>query len=87
MDGRITHAPTPHARIAAVCRSIILKYAHPAPDRPDYADLSEWLEIYLERELLLRQVLEGNTEQTPEHKNDLRDRLIKVEAVIAENKL
>lgn len=83
MDGRITHAPTAKERIAAVCRSLIIKYAHPIPDRPDYADLSEWLEIYLEREFLMRQILESNTEQTETHRKFLSDSLVKAEAEIA----
>lgn len=83
MDGRITHAPTRHERIAAVCRSLIIKYSHPVPSRPDYADLAEWLDVYLERECLLEQIAESNTEQTEEHRKSLHDRLLHAEAEIS----
>lgn len=87
MDGRITHAASPEARIAAVCRALILRYAHPAPDRPDYADLNEWLQVYLEREFLMVRIDEAKQHQSPEHGEGLRAALIRAETRIAENKL
>jgi hypothetical protein len=62
VDGRITHAPTPEGRIAAVIRSQILQDAHPIPDRPDYADLNDWLRPFLSREFLLERIEEAQGE-------------------------
>lgn len=87
MDGRITHGPSPFARIAAVCRSLILRFSKPVPDRPDYADLNEWLQIYLQREFLLERLDESTMPQTPERNEQLRTELVKAETKIAENKL
>ena len=87
MDGRITHARTPEERIAAVCRSLIFKHSRPVPDRPDYADLTEWLKVYLDREFLMVRLDEGHQPQTPERHETLRAELIRAEAKIAENKL
>jgi hypothetical protein len=87
MDGRITHAATPEARISAVCRSLIFRFSRPVPDRPDYADLTEWLQIYLEREFLIVRLDESHQAQTPERGELLRTLLIKAEARIAELKL
>ena len=87
MDGRITHAATAEGRIAAVCRSLILKFAKPIPNRPDYADLDEWLKIYLEREFLLERIDEGGIPQTPEHQEILRSQLVLAEAEIAKQGL
>lgn len=87
MDGRITSGPSPEARIAAVCRSLILRYARPLPDRPNYADLNEWLQVYLEREFLVVRIDEGHQPQTEARGEYLRTQLVRAEAKIAENKL
>jgi hypothetical protein len=87
MDGRIIHAPTPAKRVAAVCRSLIMRYAKPVPDRPDYSDLEEWLEVYLTREFLLQRIDESHEQQTQEHQQKLVSDLVHAEAKIAENKL
>lgn len=87
MDGRITHGPSPEARIAAVCRSLIIRFAKPVPDRPDYADLNEWLQVYLEREFTIVRIDEFHQERTEARERLLTERLVRAEAIIAENKL
>ena len=87
MNGRITNAPTASKRISAVCRSLIIRYSKPVPDRPDYADLDEWLDIYLTREFLLIRIDESHELQTQEHQRKLIDDLVHVESKIADNKL
>jgi hypothetical protein len=83
MDGRITHGPTPEARIAAVVRSVILLLAHPVPDRPDYADLAEWLCLYLAYEFVIVRLEEAPEE---ERKRELRAELDLIEARFGDSK-
>jgi hypothetical protein len=79
MDGRITHAKSSEGRIAAVCRSLIIRMAHPVPDRPDYADLNEWLKIYLTREFLMERIDEWHQDKTPERHKYLMEELVHIE--------
>jgi hypothetical protein len=79
VDGRITHAPTPEGRIAAVIRSLILRDAHPIPDRPDYADLNDWLRPFLSCEFLSERIEEAPGEQ---RRQFLREDLERMEARI-----
>ena len=88
MNGRILHAETPEARMAAVFFTLIDRWVtHPVPGRVDYTDLANALRPIIQRELLQARIEESGVEQTPENQRKLREDLIVVTASIAANPL
>jgi hypothetical protein len=66
VDGRITSAPTPAGRLAAFFRSFVIQNFTPIPALPDYADIAESIEPFLDKELILARI--GEAERA--HRND-----------------
>jgi hypothetical protein len=90
MTGRIEDAQTPEGRLAAVCRTLMLRmerealrrHAGPAAAEPDYADFRDTLRPFIKRELINALLDELQNYESPEavfRRRDLRQQLVAVE--------
>jgi len=87
VDGRITAAPTPAGRLAALLRSIVIQRVRPVPPVPDYGDIAERIHPFLEKERLLAGIEESQEENNSERVRELEGKLSIVKAIVASQKL
>jgi len=87
VDGRITAAPTPAGRLAALLRSIVIQRVRPIPPTPDYGDIAERIHPFLEKEGLLAGIEESEEENNSERVRELEGKLAIVKAIVASQRL
>jgi len=87
VDGRITSAPTPAGRFAALFRSIIIQRVRPIPPTPDYGDIEERVDPFLEKELVIADIEEATEEHNLERVQELEAKLVLVKAIVNSKKL
>ncbi len=87
MDGRITAAPQPAGRFAALFRSIVIQRVRPIPPTPDYGDIEEWVDPFLEKELLFADIEEAKEENNLERVQELEAQLVIVKTILNSKKL
>ncbi|MGB2633213.1 MAG: hypothetical protein WAM58_04685 [Candidatus Acidiferrum sp.] len=91
MNGRISKAETPEARLAAVAVALLKSIPEKTWWRIDYADFEEALRPYVKRELLnarleeLRRQRTSARDQTVVQERELFQQLVQVEKQISEH--
>lgn len=79
MNVRILYESTPARRLAGVFRDILNKYAVPYPNVPDYADLADYIHMYVEYELLSAEL---NCDRSPAADMKRKEKLERIRAEI-----
>jgi len=87
MNGRITDHPTATRRIAALFRSILIHYAIPIPNIPDYSDIEQLIEPFIRYEDRLSRSDECTRVQTQLRRDLLGDDLALAKKEIANSVL
>lgn len=72
MNVRILLEVTPAKRLAAAFRAILNEYSVPYPHIPDYADLVEYIQVYVQYELTNAEL---NADRSPEADQERRRKL------------
>jgi hypothetical protein len=94
MNGRMEAEPTPEGRLAAVCKSLVLRMRRQAERRhrsdysaePDYADYRDALKPHLERELKVARLEELENYEVPAavfRRQQLRQEIMALDHIIA----
>jgi hypothetical protein len=87
MNGRIENEPTPTKRIAALFRSILIHYAVPIPNVPDYADIEALIDPYVALEILNARKDESRTMQGALRRDVINDGILEAQQRIAKSPL
>jgi hypothetical protein len=87
VNGRITDEPTATKRMAALFRSILIRYSTPFPNMPDYADIEQLIDPFVRREDGISRRDESTRIQNQLRREILADDLARAEKEIEDSVL